>query len=776
LAELCHEPQLQQYLRQAVAGQLQQQRLQPRQLATLAQALAQLHAVQVVSAEDAASTQQLVLQLWAAALQRCAAHRQQQQQVVVLAGFSFAEVSMLLHSVIELLRPQQHQQLAASAAAEVGGQVVSAALQHIATAAQEPQPVTAAVLLHHLGQLQRCNVLAACADGSSSSSSSSSVADAAIARLASVLSASRAVSKLRDRELVLAAVAAGQLLASPVAASDQAGSSSSRQPLQRLLQQLAMPLAAVADELKLRSLANVSCAYAAAAATAADAQPPPPELFDAIAEAVTSSEPLLQRGSSWSLVRILGAFAAAEYVAEDLFAAVADALLPRLRGSVLHARVLATYARALAAAGWHDAEAFRDIAAVVVAGAGGTRARPPPPPAAAAAAASAGGGAPAALLQQQHGEVLRFFTPRDVSTLAWALGTAGYRGDAAPYQVLAAAGLRQLPGFSLPQLSDLLWGLAAAGVHNEAFVGGVTRLLLQSAVLGPAAAAADVATLAWSLSELRAAHPLVLAACAAHFAAHHEQYSAGDAADLAWALSVAAPAGAAAGWCVPSALLHHQLRLSASDTEALSPQQLANLCLVAAVAGSGSSSDSSDVSERLWSAVTAWGTSAFTAADGAKLLLAYLLSASPQQQQQAGASTAARAASSKLLAAGACCEHARSRLGHSSSCRPVSAWYCAAVAHYSHQPPHGCCVARLPALLQVPAPWPGMPQLSLPRRSASRCCQHCRSWGCQQRLPAKRHRLLRPQKQRAPLQLLSHAQPRRRRLAAALQPTTSGLA
>jgi hypothetical protein len=270
--------------------------------------------------------------------------------------------------------------------------------------------------------------------------------------------------------------------------------------------------------------------------------------------------------------------------------------------------------------------------------------------------------------------------PRDLAAIAWSLGTVELR-DAKPFHAIAAAGVRLLPGFTVTQVSSLLWGLAAAGVYHEGFVAAAVAALTapvaekqqqqqqHSASLQlhqqqqqqqgqqqqqqqhgaslqlHSASPQDVATIAWSLAELRSAPATVLAACTAHFSAHARHYSAADAADLAWAVQWS-------GWALQlqqqqqargdDARVGQQLLAAAAlDTEQLSPQQLANLLLTAAAAVDVPSVQRLNVFEQLWLAVVEWGPGTFTAADAAKVMWAHILATQQQphqqqQQQQAG--------------------------------------------------------------------------------------------------------------------------------------------
>eukprot|EP00775_Hariotina_reticulata_P006773 gene6773-6990_t len=132
----------------------------------------------------------------------------------------------------------------------------------------------------------------------------------------------------------IAAAAAQRVLAAP------AGELTSRTAV-TLLQALTK-----LDSLSLRDLSNVVSGYAAAAV-------PAPELFDGISSALQRRE-ILEFGGSWAMARVLSAYATAGHTDEPLFAAVADALMPRL--PQLPPRVLARFAWAMAASGFHDGE------------------------------------------------------------------------------------------------------------------------------------------------------------------------------------------------------------------------------------------------------------------------------------------------------------------------------------------------------------------------------------------------------------------------------------
>jgi hypothetical protein len=414
------------------------------------------------------------------------------------------------------------------------------------------------------------------------------------------------------------------------------------------------------------------------------------------------------------MARTLAAFAAVEYVDEGLFGAVADALTPRLRAGLLQPRVLSKLAGALAGVGAHDATVFRDIAAAVVAAAAG-------------AAAAAGPAAKQEGSSEVSHQVLTLpgYQPRDVCTLVWALATAGF-SDLKPYQVLAAAGVQLMPAMSAGQVASLLWGCAVAGLRAEPLLAAaVDRLTMQpmqqqqQQSLLAAATAADVASIAWSLTKLQVWEPSVLDTCAVHFRANRQQYSPADAADLIWALAWSAgqpvcvsdtpglaqqqqqqqdgadeQQGMLSRGFEQVQVLQQLLDVCESDLDALSPQQLVNVGLVAAALQSGcliaptppaaaapaaAGAEQGDMSagpskgaesrvvgskvsgQQLWANVVSWGPTAFTAADGVKLLHASLLGLSQlppppqqqkQQQQKQQGRAGTQAASSKLLASG----------------------------------------------------------------------------------------------------------------------------
>jgi hypothetical protein len=308
----------------------------------------------------------LLQQIWERVLQDACSNS--------LEGYRLSDICMLLQSISAMQQHIQHQghqqeDRAAAALPAVAADVITAAVQRVQSAhPSELHPRTATLLLHELAVLCRT---ASRGSPSTLQAAVSAATGGVVVRLAYATCASGGLAHLRDKELVLAAVAAGQLASAQAAPApsqqflplDSSGRPSSQsRVLQLLLQQLALPLAAVAPTLKLRSLANVACAYAAAGQS-------PPELFDAVADAVQDNE-LLGRGSSWALARTLAAYAAVGYVDEGLFGAVADALLPRLRAGTLRPRVVSKLAAALAAGGYHDAGVFQEVAAAVVAAAG----------------------------------------------------------------------------------------------------------------------------------------------------------------------------------------------------------------------------------------------------------------------------------------------------------------------------------------------------------------------------------------------------------------------
>lgn len=637
-------------------------------------------------------------------------------------GSNLREVHMLLESVAVVTKLQQHQQqperpwnldvqhVSAAAAAAV----LAAASRRVTSADDaELQGHTAAALLYVMTKLQRFTPATATAaaaqptgmpSGSSSSSSScpggrhnrddpAAAAAAVAVRLLNSLNSS-SLSCLRDQELVMLAAAAGQLAAVKPTSSSSIGSNattnnstSTHQQIDimseaaaDLLNQLALPLAAAAHSLKLRELATAVCGYAAA-------NTPAPQLFDAVSRAVQQRE-VLDHGSTWGLARLLAAYATVGHTDELLFAAVVDAVMPRL--DVMKPKALARVSWALAVAGYHDLEVFRAIGGQILhrssLAQGGYCARRSTateghtPAAAQVNLPDAANSAGRYTAGADGTGVLTGFQPRDTSALAWALGTVGYK-DPEPYQVLANTGLKVLKEFSISQLASLLWGLAAAGAYHEDLLSKVTELLgasrddgilrdsqqQQQGVL-PAvlygASAADVATLAWSLSELRCSSPAVLQACVVHFMGISEQYSSTDAADLAWALL-------ASGWdtqwlaaqrmnsnssCTGSqvtqhddsgqqcsnqvkhssevvALLQMLMEVVLSDLDQLTPQQLANSLLVAAVAEAAADNTCQVLwvgqqqpwQQQMLLCMAGWGSGAFTAADGVKLLWAQLL-------------------------------------------------------------------------------------------------------------------------------------------------------
>jgi hypothetical protein len=383
----------------------------------------------------------------------------------------------------------------------------------------------------------------------------------------------------------------------------------------------------------LRHLPTALAAYAAAGVTA-------PQLFDSAAAAVLRRE-VLDNGSSWALVRLLAAFATAGHTDEQLFAAVSDVLMPRLQRGVLQARALSRFSWALAAAGYHDMDVFKAIGVQLVA-------QQQQQVSGAVSGSSS-----------SSSNIWNHLQPRDLAAIAWSLGTVELR-DAKPFYALAAAAIRQLPGFTVTQVSSLLWGLAAAGVYHEGFVAAAVAALAAPVAEEQqqqqqqqhmvslqlhSASPQDVATIAWSLAELRSARANVLAACTAHFSAHARHYNAADAADLAWAVQWS-------GWALQlqqqqqqqarddgASIVQQLLAAAALDTEQLSPQQLANLLLTAAAAaGDVPSVQRLIVFEQLWLAVVEWGPGAFTAADAAKVMWAHIIATQqqPHQQQQAG--------------------------------------------------------------------------------------------------------------------------------------------
>jgi hypothetical protein len=704
---LLQDQQLHMYLAAEMECLLQQQ-VQQRHLAQLAQTAAALDNIcrTVTCASAAAEARatehssssgssrsmygEVVHQIWCRVLQLSKGTSQG------LEGVGLPEVSLLLQSVaaMQQQQQQQHGQAPAAAVAAAADSVIAAAVQRILSARPSELPSrTAVVLLHHFAVLRRTAATAHQSPGAVLQDTAAAAAAAAAAasvtvRLVHAVCMPGAISQLRDRELVLAAVAAGQLAAAGSSSSSSSSDSTQRRGLRLLLQQLALPLAAVASSLNLRSLANVSCAYAAVGQQSW-------ELFNAVADAIHNPR-VLKHGSSWALARTLAAFAAVGYVDEGLFDAVADALTPRLRAGHLHPRVLAKLAGALAAVGAHDAAVFADIAVEVVNTA-----------AAAAAGDQMQPGAGATSTGSYQRPVLPWYQPQDVSNLAWALATAGFK-ETKPFQVLAAAGAQLLADMAPSQAANLLWGCAVAGVRQEQLLAAAVNHLIglryphclqqqeqqqQQQHHGSflaSAAAADVSTIAWSLSTLQVHEPAVFAACAQHFVQHVQRYSAADAADLAWALawaSASSSSSSQAGGSVDlSAVLQQLLRVCESDVDALSPQQSASLGLVTAALTAGcipaayrsvqpagkpalSSSNSSSsgqrgvVGDQWWVNVASWGPAAFSAADGAMLLWAQLLSAcqGQQQQQQQGtkgkvgvsAAPGARGVTSKLLSSGA---------------------------------------------------------------------------------------------------------------------------
>jgi hypothetical protein len=734
----------------ATAAQSEVGRLTPAHLACLAHSFAVLG---LLSHWPPAESSEVVRALWGRALDQDPSHH--------LDAFALPEVGMLLQSAAALEKQQSRWggpgQFGHYSQTPLVEDIAAAAAQRMVAAVDsELDPHTAAALLQAVAKLCCCGTAAG--DFSSSSGSSSRhgslaaiTAEAAV-KLLHCLSSPGALSVLRDSELVMLAAAAPQLAAaaaaarpSPSAPSSSSSSSAFKGALQDLLGQMSLPLAAVSGSLSLRDLSNVVSGYAAAAVAA-------PELFDSVSSALQRRE-ILEFGGSWAMARVLSAYATAGHTDESLFAAVADTLMPRL--PQLPPRVLARFAWAMAAVGLHDPEVFSAI---------GTQLLLPRPARrlhqqqhvvlqGSAAASSSGrhhhsSGSSSSSRQSgvetistsspastaQAAKLVEQLQARDVAAVTWAFATAGCQ-NLKLYLMLADAAVERLQDFTAQQLSSLLWGFGSVGFCHERLVAAVLQRVMsndsgqqqqqqqqrrrrlhvagqpQLSPLLQGASAQDVATLAWSLAELKAASAAAMTACVMHFLGNTRQYSAADAADLAWALvwsgwavqeilqggGEAADRGEAAVEAV--AVLQQLLAVAVSDVQQLCPEQLANMMLVAALAAesavggdSSSSSSSSSAGQHqpslhstpahLLDAAAAWGPDALTPADGLKVLWAMLLVSDPtrlstsaaaagqqqptegkkkqQQQQHAGPghqhsssrSAAAAVIQAKLLSAG----------------------------------------------------------------------------------------------------------------------------
>lgn len=397
------------------------------------------------------------------------------------------------------------------------------------------------------------------------------------AALASRAAALAAAARFSPQQLPRAAAGLAALAAHGDASADGGSKGDPLAPAaaeaREALGALALPAAAVVGRLKLRALADVACAYAAAGLH-------PEELFDAISEVSCCVEwvlsfkpryglqtrargartvywgPLGHDGSSpladtlpppqvaqrpralrasapWERARLLWAFAAAGHPDERLFSVVTDALAAWLPHA-LHPGALARLAWACAVTGYDDDSLLEAVAA-----------------------------------RAATEKFLAACQPRDAAALAWALAAAGAKGAAAAAGALAARGAGMLEEGRLApaQLGDLCWGAAAAGAYEERLLAGVARWVCaagcdseggsgdrgadseggranSSGMLPPLAqwAPKDAAAVAWSLATSRhcgggAARALLALAARCGGAAGGGGCSAEDACRAAWAVA-----------------------------------------------------------------------------------------------------------------------------------------------------------------------------------------------------------------------------------------------